>query len=178
MGHSGCITAKESSPGWIQARHIWVPNGTLVLYILSLRRLSLCDYCAGFFGQFVVFLWKWKLLVLLPEPKQPSLFDTSLVALALFSELCPCVCYKSLFIFPLICVGQGEQHLDFTKVCNTLQLAQDNTALDNSKKTSRLYFHLPPIPAFQIQGRQQKASSKGWSASKTTQFLPAMEGCF
>lgn len=77
------------------------------------------------FGQFVVFLWKRKLHVLLPEPEQPSLFDTSLVALALFSEVCPCVCYKLLFIFPLICVGQGEQHPDFTKVCNTLRLAHE-----------------------------------------------------
>lgn len=57
---------------------------------------------------------------LLTEPEQPSLLDISLVALALFSELCPRVCYKLLFIFPLICVGQGEQHSDFTKVCNTL----------------------------------------------------------
>lgn len=171
MGHLGCITAQESSPGWIQARHSWVPHGTLVLHILSLRS----HYCAGGFGQFVVFLWKWKQLVLLPEPEQPSLFDTSLVALALFSELCPCVCYKLLFIFHLICVGKGEQHSDFTEVCNTLQLAQENTALAISKKTSRLYFQLPPIPAFQTQDKQQKASSRGWPASKTAQLLPAVE---
>lgn len=53
MGHLGChlecITAQESSTGWVQARHIWGPHGTLMLYMLSLRRLSLCDYCAGFF---------------------------------------------------------------------------------------------------------------------------------
>lgn len=132
----------------------------------------------GFFGQFDVFLWKWKLYVLLPEPEQPSLFDTSLVALALFSELCPCVCCKLLFIFPLICGGQGEQHSDFTKVCNRAGLAQENSAFNNCKKTSVLYFHLPLILAFQTLGRQEKASSRGWPASKTTQFLPAVESCF
>lgn len=46
MGHLGYVTAKESSPCWIHARQLWVPHGTLVLYISSLRRLSLRGYHA------------------------------------------------------------------------------------------------------------------------------------
>lgn len=44
-GHLGYVTAKESSPCQIHARQGWVPHGTLVLYISSLRRLSLHSYC-------------------------------------------------------------------------------------------------------------------------------------
>ena len=45
-GHLGYDTAKESSPCRIRARQLWVPHGTLVLYISSLRRLSLHGYHA------------------------------------------------------------------------------------------------------------------------------------
>lgn len=63
-----------------------MPHGTPVLYISSLRRLSLHGYRAVILDNLLSFLWKWNLLVLLPEPEQLSLFDTSLVTLVLFSQ--------------------------------------------------------------------------------------------
>lgn len=46
----------------------------------------------SYLGQLIVFLWKWNLLVLVPEPEQPSRFDTSPVTLALFSQHAVLVC--------------------------------------------------------------------------------------
>lgn len=120
--------------------HLGASWDPCALYFESEKAQLVWLLCRRFFGQFFLFLWKWKLHVLLPESEQPSLFDTSLVALALFSELRPCVCYRFLFIFPQICVGQGEQHSDFTQVCNTLQLEQENSALDSSKKKISIIF--------------------------------------
>ena len=51
----GYVMAKESSPHQIRARQLWVPHGTLVLYILSLRKLSLDSYHAVFLDNFLPF---------------------------------------------------------------------------------------------------------------------------
>lgn len=61
--HLGCITAQESSPGCVQTgqTHLGAPQDPCALHVESEEAQPVWLLCRGVFGQFVVFLWKWKL---------------------------------------------------------------------------------------------------------------------
>lgn len=125
MGHLGHVPAKESSPCQIPTRQGWVPHGTLVLYVSSLRTLSLHSYQIVILANLLPFCGNGTSFFLLPELEQPFLLPYPVTwALFLSSNLACATGYCWYFLCYVMTEWNNAQ---VSPRCLTqlLQLAQE-----------------------------------------------------
>lgn len=155
--HWGYVTAKESPPCRIRARQAWVPRGTPVLYISSLRKLSLhgdhvvildnlLSFCGN--GNFLSCSQRPRFLHSLTHPQSPWHFFLSTPWL--HEPQFAVYISSDMWWLRWIRLFHQRVYHSYSSQC------KKRPALDKSKNTPPVYFHLPQTPAFETQVRQQR----------------------